>query len=43
MFDGIIEIRRTYDNVFAMTRVEDNKILNLNGTSSNSQNSANLA
>ena len=43
MFDGIIEIRRAYDNVIVMNGVEDNKLLNLNGTSSNSQNSANLA
>ena len=25
MFDGIIEIRRVYDNVIVMTRVEDDK------------------
>ena len=43
MFDGIIEIRRAYDNAIVMTGVEDNKLLKLNGTSSNSQNSANLA
>ena len=42
MFDGIIEIRRAYDNVIVMNGVEENKLLNLNGTSSNSQNSANL-
>ena len=36
MFDGIIEIRRAYDNVIVMTGVEDNKLLKLNGTSSNS-------
>ena len=42
MFDGIIEIRRAYDNVVVMNGVEDNKLLKLNGTSSNSQNSANL-
>ena len=42
MCDGIIEIRRAYDNVIVMTGVEDNKLLKLNGTSSNSQNSANL-
>ena len=42
MFDGIIEIRRDYDNVIVMNGVEDNKLLKLNGTSSNSQNSANL-
>ena len=42
MFDGIIEIRRAYDNVIVMNGVEDNKLLKLIGTSSNSQNSANL-
>ena len=36
MFDGIIEIRRAYDNVVVMNGVEDNKLLKLNGTSSNS-------
>ena len=35
MFDGIIEIRRAYDNVIVMTGVEDNKLLKLNGISSN--------
>ena len=43
MFDGIIEIRRYYDNVIVMNWVEDNALLKLNGTSSNSQNYANLA
>ena len=43
MFDGIIEISRDYDNVIVMNGVEDNKLLKLNGTSSNSQNSTNLA
>ena len=43
MFDGIIEIRRAYDNVIVITRLEDEKNLKLNGTSSNSHNSANLA
>ena len=43
MFDGIIEIRRAYDNVTVMTGVEDRKLLKLNGISSNWQNSANLA
>ena len=43
MFDVIIEIIRDYDNVIVMTRVEDEKLLKLNGTSSNSQNFANLA
>ena len=42
MFDGIVEIRRAYGNVIVMTGVEDNKLLKLNGTSSNSHNSANL-
>ena len=42
MIDGVIEIRRAYDNVIVMTRVEDDKLLKLNGTSSNSQNSTNL-
>ena len=27
MFDGIIEIRRDYDNVIVVTGVEDNKLL----------------
>ena len=36
MFDGIIEIRRAYDNVIVMTGVEDDKLLKLNGNSSKS-------
>ena len=32
MFDGIIGIRRAYDNVIVMNGVEDNKLLKLNGT-----------
>ena len=43
MFDGIIELIRDYDNAIVMNRVEDNKLLKLNGTLSNSQNFANLA
>ena len=35
MFHGIIEIRRSYDNLIVMTGVEDNKLLKLNGISSN--------
>lgn len=43
VFDGIIEIIRVVDHVVVMTRVEDGKLLKLKGTSSNSQNYANLA
>jgi len=43
VFDGIIEIRRASDNMVFMNGVEDDNILKLNGTTSNSQNSTNLA
>ena len=43
MFDGIIEVIRDYDNAIVMNGVENNELLNLNGTLSNSQNFANLA
>ena len=34
VFDGTIEIRRTYDDVIVMTGVEEDKLLKLKGTSS---------
>jgi hypothetical protein len=34
MFDGIIEIRKAYDQVIVMTGVEEDKLLKLKGTSS---------
>ena len=33
VFDGIIEIRRTSDDVIVMTSVEEDKLLKLKGTS----------
>ena len=43
VFDGIVEIRRTSDDVVVMTGVEEDKLLKLKGTSSFSSNSALLA
>jgi hypothetical protein len=43
VFDGIIEVIRSFDHVVVMTGVEYEKLLKLKGTSSNAHNSANLA
>ena len=43
MFDGIIEIRKAYDQVIVMTYVEEDKLLKLKGTSSFPSNSSLLA
>jgi hypothetical protein len=43
MFDGIIEIRRSYDHVIVIPFVEEDKILKLKGTSSFVPNSSLLA
>jgi hypothetical protein len=43
MFDGIIEIRKVYDQMIVMTGVEEDKLLKLKGTSLFQFNSALLA
>ena len=42
MFDGIMEIRRSFDNKVVMTGGEDEKLLKLNGGAAKSRNFAYL-
>jgi hypothetical protein len=43
IFDGNVEIRKASDNMVVMTRVEDERLLKLKGTSAHAQNSAYLS
>ena len=40
MFDGIVEIRKSYDNQVIMTGYEDGKLMKLKGSSVRVQNYA---
>jgi hypothetical protein len=43
IFDGKVEIRKASDNMVVMTRVEDERLLKLKGTSIHAQHSAYLS
>jgi hypothetical protein len=43
IFDGKVEIRKAFDNMVVMTRVEDGRLLKLKGTSSHAHSSAYLS